>query len=61
MPVAECARRIVRAIDRRDREVVMTATGKALTWLRVAAPAVLDRLIADAVRRFDADRGERRR
>jgi NAD(P)-dependent dehydrogenase (short-subunit alcohol dehydrogenase family) len=61
MPVAECARQIVRAIDRRDRELVLTATGKALTWLRVAAPALLDRLIADAVRRFDADPGERPR
>ena len=55
MPVAECVRQIVRAIDRRDRELVMTATGKAIPWMKVAAPALLDRLLADAIRRFDAE------
>ena len=55
MPVAECVRQIVRAIDRRDRELVMTATGKAIPWVKVAAPALLDRLLADAIRKFDAE------
>ncbi len=53
MPVDECARQIARAIARRDRELVMTAAGKAGAWLKLVAPALLDRLIADAVRRFD--------
>jgi NAD(P)-dependent dehydrogenase (short-subunit alcohol dehydrogenase family) len=54
MPVDECARQIARAIARRDRELVMTVAGKAGQWLRLVAPGLLDRLIADAIRRFDA-------
>lgn len=54
MPVDECARQIAAAIARRDRELVMTAAGKAGQWLKLLAPRLLDRLIADAVRRFDA-------
>ena len=38
---------------RRDRDLVMTAAGKAGQWLKLVAPALLDRLIADAVRKFD--------
>ena len=57
MPVDACVRRIVRAIERRDRECLMTATGKALAWLRLAAPGLLDRFIDAAVRRFDAPPG----
>lgn len=55
MPVDECARQIGAAIARRDRELVMTAAGKAGLWLKLLAPRLLDRLIADAVRRFDAE------
>ncbi len=53
MPVEECVRQIVRAIDRRDRELVMTAAGKLGGWVKLVAPALLDRMVADAVRRFD--------
>jgi short-subunit dehydrogenase len=53
MPVDACVRQIVRAIERRDRELVMTAQGKAAVWLRQLAPALLDRLVANAVARFD--------
>jgi len=53
MPVDECARQIARAIERRDRELVMTAAGKAGAWLKLVAPALLDRLVERAVRRFD--------
>ena len=56
MPVDECARQIARAIARRDRELLMTAAGKAGAWLKLVAPGLLDRLIADAIRRFDAER-----
>jgi short-subunit dehydrogenase len=55
MPVAECARQIVRAIERRRRELVMTAAGKAGQWIRLIAPAMTDRFVANAVRRFYRD------
>jgi NAD(P)-dependent dehydrogenase (short-subunit alcohol dehydrogenase family) len=55
MPVDVCAGQIVRAIERRDRELVMTATGKLALWLKLVAPGLLDRFIADAVRRFDGE------
>ena len=38
MSVEECARRIVQAIERREREVVMTARGKIGLWLKLIAP-----------------------
>jgi NAD(P)-dependent dehydrogenase (short-subunit alcohol dehydrogenase family) len=53
MPVAECVRQILRAIRRRDRELVMTAAGKAGQWLKLVAPSMLDRLVADAIEKFD--------
>jgi short-subunit dehydrogenase len=56
MPVEECARQIVRAIDRRDRELVMTPLGRLGVWLKVVAPALVDRMVARAVERFDAGR-----
>ncbi len=49
MPVAECARRIVRAIERRERRVIMTARGKMAVWLRLLAPSLLDRLAKRAI------------
>ena len=50
MPVAECARQIVRAIERRRRELVMTAAGKVGQWVRLIAPGLIDRFVANAVR-----------
>jgi short-subunit dehydrogenase len=55
MPLDECARQIGRAIARRDRELVMTAAGKAIPWVKLVAPALVDRLVADAVRKFDEE------
>jgi short-subunit dehydrogenase len=52
MPVDVCARQIVSAIERRRRELVMTAAGKSGQWIRLIAPALVDRFVADAVRRF---------
>jgi hypothetical protein len=52
MPVQECARQIVKAITRRRRELVMTASGKAGQWLKLIASNWTDRFVADAVRRF---------
>ena len=52
MPVEECARQIFRAVKRRDRELVMTFQGKLMPWMRLLAPALLDRMVARAVGRF---------
>ena len=49
MTVADCARRIVRAIDGRERRVVMTARGKIGLWLRLIAPGLVDRIARRAI------------
>jgi short-subunit dehydrogenase len=50
MPVGQCARLIVAAMERREREVVMTAQGKLGRWLKLIAPGVVDRLALAAVK-----------
>jgi len=49
MGVEECARRIVQAIERREREVVMTARGKIGLWLKLLAPSLVDRIAKRAI------------
>ena len=49
MSVEECARQIVKAIERRDREVIMTARGKMGQWLKLIAPSLVDRIAKRAV------------
>ena len=49
MSVEDCSRRIVRAVERREREVIMTARGKMGQWLKLIAPAVVDRIAKRAV------------
>jgi short-subunit dehydrogenase len=49
MSVGECARQIVRALENRDREVVMTARGKMGQWLKLIAPSLVDRIAKRAV------------
>jgi short-subunit dehydrogenase len=51
MGVEECARRIVVAMERREREVVMTARGKMGLWLKLLAPSVVDRIAKRAIQR----------
>jgi len=51
MRVEACVARIVRAIERREREVVMTARGKMGLWLRLVAPALVDRIARRAIER----------
>jgi short-subunit dehydrogenase len=51
MSVADCARRIVKAIEGREREVVMTARGKMGLWLKLIAPGLIDRLAKRAIER----------
>jgi len=49
MSVEVCAARIVRAIERREREVVMTARGKMGLWLKLLAPGLVDRIARRAI------------
>ncbi len=50
MPVEECARLIVDGMDRRRREVVMTAKGKIGRFLKLLAPGLVDMLALAAVK-----------
>lgn len=49
MPVAECARLIFQGIERRERDVVMTAKGKLGRWLKLVAPGKVDQLALAAL------------
>jgi short-subunit dehydrogenase len=50
MSVEECVRQIVRAMEKRQRELVMTTKGRLGMWLKLIAPGLVDRLAANAVR-----------
>jgi NAD(P)-dependent dehydrogenase (short-subunit alcohol dehydrogenase family) len=50
MPLEECVAQIVRAMERRDRELVMTAQARVGMWLKLIAPGLVDRIAARAVR-----------
>ena len=50
MTAEECARRIARAIERRERQLLMSARGKLGRWLKLLAPSVIDRMAAKAIR-----------
>ncbi len=49
MPVGQCARLIVRAMERRKRELVMTRKARLGQWLKLIAPGLIDRVAARAV------------
>jgi len=49
MSVEDCVRRIVRAIEAREREVVMTAGGRIALLLKTFAPGLVDRIARNAV------------
>ena len=49
MSVDECATLIVRAIEQRKREEVMTLKGKLGQWLKLIAPGVIDGIAKKAV------------
>ena len=51
MTAEECARRIVRAAARREREVVMTLRARVGQWLRLVAPGLTDRIARRAIER----------
>jgi len=49
MSAEECARRMVRAMERRQRMLVMGFKGKLGRWLKLMAPGLVDRMAAEAV------------
>lgn len=49
MSVEECVSQIVRAMQDRRRELVMTRKGRFGPWLKLIAPALVDRMTARAV------------
>ena len=51
MGVEECARLIIAGIEGRKREVIMTARGKMGLWLKLLAPALVDRIASRAIER----------
>jgi short-subunit dehydrogenase len=51
MSVEKCARKIIRAAARRDREVVMPWQGQLAIWMKVLMPGVVDRLARRTMRR----------
>jgi len=50
MTADECAARIVRAMEKRQRLLVMTARGRIGRWIKLIAPGVIDRMAAKAIR-----------
>ena len=54
MDVHTCVAQIVRAVDRRDRELVMTAKGKVGMFLKLVAPGLVDRIALRAVQERDS-------
>jgi len=53
MPVDECARQIVHAIEGRRRELVMTAKARIGLWLKLVAPGWVDNLARNALTKKD--------
>lgn len=50
MDVQTCVAQIVRAMDRRDRELVMTAKAKVGLFLKLVAPGFVDRMALKAMK-----------
>jgi short-subunit dehydrogenase len=51
MTAEECARLMVRAMERRQRMLVMSLKGKLGRWVKLVAPGLVDRMAAEAVRK----------
>jgi short-subunit dehydrogenase len=51
MPADECARQIVAAAANRRRELVMTTRARIGQWIKLFAPAVVDRITLRAIER----------
>ncbi len=50
MTVEECARLIIQGMDRREREVVMTAKGKLGRFLKLLAPGLVEKMALAALK-----------
>lgn len=50
MSVEECARLIIEGMDRRAREVVMTAQGRLGRWMKLLAPGLVERMALAALK-----------
>lgn len=50
MSVEECARLIITGMERREREVVMTAQGKLGRWLKLLAPGAVENMALAALK-----------
>ena len=50
MSVEECARLIIEGMERRDREVVMTAKGKLGRFMKLLAPGVVEKMALAALK-----------
>jgi len=51
MSAETCARLMVKAIARHDRQLLMSGRTNLGLWLKLIAPALTDRIAARAVRR----------
>ena len=51
MPVAVCAHKILQGVERRQRDVLMDPLGHVGRWLKLIAPALVDRLAWKALRK----------
>jgi short-subunit dehydrogenase len=49
MPTEECARLIIKAAEKRRRELVMTLRGKIGLWMKLIAPILIDRVALKAI------------
>jgi short-subunit dehydrogenase len=50
MPVEECARRIVDGMERRQRDIVMTARGRLGRYLKLLAPGLVEKMALAALK-----------
>jgi len=50
MPVEDCARQIIDALRGRKRELVMTAQGKIVPWVKLFAPRMVDDIARAALK-----------
>lgn len=51
MSTDECARQIIRAMSRRQRELIMGRRGKIGQWIRLVAPGLIDNIARRAIER----------
>lgn len=52
MPVGKCAQLIIKAINSKKRELIMTISGKFLPLLHAVAPKLVDNQIQKAIKQF---------